>query len=151
MYHGNRFNRYRMESTVHTCTYLLTYFILYLAWHIFCSLMLISLSSHMVTWSDGSPLFYIFPFESGLTLFAPIEWHSVSYPASWPPPPLDLVRLGLKMPCAGIGPRLIFHVVRRFEMGIHSPPKELPLSWRAGEPYYADALPLRRSDSLSIY
>lgn len=101
---------------------LVAYFILYLAWLGFCSLMLISLSGHMVTWSDGSPLFCIFPFESALTLFARIGWQSVSYPASWPPP-LNLVRLSVIIPFAGIGPRLIFHGVRRFEMGIHPPPR----------------------------
>lgn len=55
------------------------------------------------------------------------------------------------MPCAGIGPRLIFHGVRLFEMEIHPPQGVAALL--ASEPYYADAY-LRQSclsDTISLF
>ena len=107
------------------------YLILYLAWHRFCSLMLISLSGHMVTWSHGGPLFYIFPFEPTPNpfLLRLSDIPSLRILSRFLTPPLSLFRLSVLMPFAGIGPPAYFSWCSTVRDGDPTPPQEvLPLS-----------------------
>lgn len=64
-------------------------------------------------------------------------------------PPLNLVRLSVIMPFAGIGPRLIFHGARLYCSRGDPPPHQSVAAILATEPYCADAYPLRDSSLLS--
>lgn len=74
------------------------------------------------------PVVLHLPSDSRLTLFVQFELQ-FRLLSRFLTPPLNLIRLSVVIPFAGIGPRLIFYGVRLFEMEIH-PPNVLPLSWR---------------------